>query len=442
MEKKQKRAGTGAFRVILAGFSLLILLGAVLLCLPISSKDRVFTPFPDSLFTAVSATCVTGLIVRDTATYWSLFGQCVILTLIQIGGMGVITVGLAILKASGEKISLRQRSLMQTSISAPAVGGILNLTGFILKMTLILELAGAAALCPVFCRDFGAKGIWYAVFHAVSAFCNAGFDLMGVREPFSSLTTYQGDILLNVVVMFLIVAGGIGFLTWEDFKENRLRFRKYKLQSKIILITTALLLILPAVYNFIFEYSGLPMKERVLSSLFQSVTMRTAGFNTADLNATSEGGKALMILLMLTGGSPGSTAGGMKTTTLAVLFLTAWTVFRRKNEVQCLNRRVGEDAVRTAGAIVFTYLALFLLAGIIISRVEALPLGDCLFETASAVGTVGVTLGITTTLSLPSKLILMLLMFFGRVGALTLIYAAVPTDTGAPKLPLEKIAVG
>ena len=433
-----------SFQVIIISFFCLILVGTLLLMLPISSRQRCVTSFPDAMFTAVSATCVTGLVVKDTATYWSMFGQAVILTLIQIGGMGVITIGLAIMRASGKKIGLSQRIAMQDSISTPQVGGIVKLTGFILKTSLIIELIGAALLAPVFCKDFGIlKGIGYAVFHSVSAFCNAGFDLLGIRGHFSSLTSYHSNIYLNIVIMVLIITGGIGFLVWHDIGTHKHHLKKYSMQSKVVLLTSAVLIVLPAVYFFFCEYEDASFGNRMIYSVFQSVTTRTAGFNTTNLAAMDESGTAVMIILMLVGGSPGSTAGGMKTATLAVLFLSAITVFSRRNDVQCFKRRIPEETVRNAGAVLFMYLVLFFTSGIIISRIEDLPLLTCLFETGSAIGTVGLTLGITSTLSGISRAILMALMFFGRVGGLTLIYAAVPSSESSKiKLPLEKITVG
>ena len=429
---------------IAVGFLLLVLLGGVLLMLPISSQSRTFTPFPNALFTSISAACVTGLVAYDTATHWSLFGQIVILTLIQIGGMGVITIGLAILRLSGKKLSLRQRTTMQESISAPKIGGIIHLTGFILKTSAIIELTGAVLLLPVFCRDFGiVKGIWYSIWHSVSAFCNAGFDLMGVREPFSSLTTYSDNIYFNIVIMLLIVTGGLSFFTWHDIKEFKLDIKRYSVQSKVILVTTAVLIFLPAVYFFFVEYDDMPIRERICCALFQSVTTRTAGFNTSDLAAMHESGSLIMTVLMLIGGSPGSTAGGMKTTTVAVLLLAALTVFTRRDDVKCFRRRLPDDAARDAGAILFMYMVLFISGAIFISLKESLPLVTCLFETGSAVGTAGLTMGITTGLSLSSKVILMILMFLGRVGGLTLIYAALPSgENHVSRLPLEKITVG
>ncbi|MBP5533460.1 MAG: Trk family potassium uptake protein [Lachnospiraceae bacterium] len=438
------RKHMSSFQVIIVSFICMIMIGTLLLMLPISSVQGKMTSFSDAMFTAVSATCVTGLVVVDTATYWSLFGQAVILMLIQIGGMGVITIGLAIISASGKKIGLWQRSTMQESISAPQVGGIVKLTGFILKTALILELIGAVALTPVFCRDFGfAKGIWYSLFHSISAFCNAGFDLMGVRSEFSSLTSYSGNGYLGTVIMLLIVIGGIGFLVWGDVAAHKFKLKRYSLQSKVVLLTSLILIVLPALYLFFYEYGNLGFHDRLVNSFFQSVTTRTAGFNTTDLSAMDETSTAIMVILMLVGGSPGSTAGGMKTTTLAVLFLSAFTVFSRRNDVQCFKRRISDEAVRNAGAVLFMYLVLFFLSGFIISRHEGLPLLTCLFETGSAIGTVGLSLGITGKLSLLSRIILMMLMFFGRVGGLTLIYAALPSaDNINSRMPLEKISVG
>lgn len=242
-------------QIIILGFGTVILLGSLLLMLPIATADHRGAAFADSLFTSVSAVCVTGLVVRDTASYWSVFGQAVILVLIQIGGMGVITVAVAIFTASGKKISLKQRSTMQEAICAHKVGGIVRLTGFIIKMTILCEVSGAMIIAPSFCREFGlGKGIWYAVFHSVSAFCNAGFDLMGVREPYSSLTGFADNWTVNLGIMALIVTGGIGFMTWDDIKTNRHRLRRYRMQSKVILTSTCLLILIPAWYFFFLNF--------------------------------------------------------------------------------------------------------------------------------------------------------------------------------------------
>ena len=432
------------FQIIAFGFIALILLGTLLLFLPVSSREAGSANFMDCLFTATSAVCVTGLVVQDTASYWSAFGQAVILLLIQIGGMGVVTAAVSIAFVSGRKIGLMQRSVMQESISAPQVGGIVRLTRFIIITAFCIEAAGALLLLPAMIAAFGfGKGLWYSVFHSISAFCNAGFDLMGVREPFSSLTGFSQNALVNITVILLITVGGIGFLVWNDIKEHGLHWKQYRLQSKAVLLTSLILVLVPALWFVFFEMRQLPLNERVFPVLFQSVTLRTAGFNTVDLNQISGSGQALMILWMLVGGSPGSTAGGMKTTTVAILLMTALSVFRREDNVHFLSRRVGDDVVKNAVAILMMYVLLFFVSGTVISRIEQLPLLTCLFETASAVGTVGLTLGITGSLSLASRLILILLMFLGRVGGLTLIYAA-QSGRKATKntLPLEKMTVG
>lgn len=441
--KKNHRHFT-SFQVIILGFFSVILLGSLLLMLPFSTRDSQGASFADGLFTATSAVCVTGLIVRDTATYWSEFGQAIILTLIQIGGMGVVTIAVAIAVASGRKIGLMQRSTMQEAISAHQVGGIVRLTKFILKTSISIELLGALLLAPVFCKDFGIfKGLWYSVFHSISAFCNAGFDLIGVREPFSSLTSYASNPIVNFTIMALIITGGLGFVTWADIKKNKFHFRKYNMQSKVILTVTAGLLIFPAIYFFFCEFSNLPIGERILSSLFQSVTPRTAGFNTVDLTLLTETGLMIMIILMLIGGSPGSTAGGMKTTTVAVLFSSALAVFRKQDSAHFFSRRIPDNAVKNAATILMMYLTLFLGGGMVISYIEEVSLMSALFETSSAIGTVGLSLGLTPSLGMVSKSILILLMFFGRVGGLTLIFAALSERNNfGSRYPQEKITVG
>lgn len=412
--------------------------------LPLASAEGCVTPFPKTLFTATSAVCVTGLVVEDTGSYWSVFGQAILLVLIQVGGLGVVTVAVFFVMLSKRKISLMQRSTMQDAISAPKVGGIVRLTKFFLRGTFLIELLGALVMLPVFCRDYGWSGVWMAVFHSVSAFCNAGFDLLGQSgSPYPSLTGYAADPVINLTIMLLIVLGGIGFLTWDDVWENRLHIRRYRMQSKVILVTTVCLILLPALFFFLADYSALPIGKRLLASFFQAVSPRTAGFNTMDLTAMTEASRAIMILLMLVGGSPGSTAGGMKTTTLAVLLANAVATFRRRESPQFFGRRVGSGAVKTAATILSMYLMLFFGCGLFISIYEALPLSTCLYETASAVGTVGLTLGITPQLHLPSQLLLILLMYLGRVGGLTLVYAAMSSrEPSVAKLPLEKITVG
>ena len=433
-----------SFQIIILGFAGVILLGALLLMLPISETDRNVTPFNEALFTATSAVCVTGLVVQDTGSYWSIFGQTVILALIQVGGLGVVTVAASFALLSGRKISLMQRSTMQDAISAPNVGGIVRLTRFILRGTFVMELLGVAAMLPVFCRDYGWRGVWMAVFHSVSAFCNAGFDILGTETNlYPSLTGYVGSPVINITIMLLIVTGGIGFLTWDDVCENKWHFRRYRMQSKVILVTTGLLILLPAIFFFFVDFSALPREKRLLVSFFQSVTPRTAGFNTVNLSAMSGASQGLMILLMLVGGSPGSTAGGMKTTTLAVLLANAAATFRQRESAQFFGRRLDCGAIKTAATILTMYVTLFFCGAVFISVYENLPLSSCLYETASAVGTVGLTLGITPRLHIPSQAVLILLMYLGRVGGLTLIYAALSgKKVGNAKLPQEKITIG
>ena len=435
-------------RIIILGFLAMILAGTLLLMLPISTRDRSGASFFDALFTATSATCVTGLVVHDTATYWSSFGQAVLLVLIQVGGMGVVTMAVAIFMFSGRKISLKQRWVMQESISAPQVGGIVRMTGFILKTALALEAVGALLLALRFCPQFGfGKGLWYAVFHAVSAFCNAGFDLMGENGPYSSLTGYLADPLVILTLSLLILLGGLGFLTWRDLADHRHHFRYYRFQSKLILTTTAVLLVGPFLFFLLYEFrqpqwAGLSAFQRFMAAGFQAVTPRTAGFNTVDYGAMSQPGQLLTILLMLVGGSPGSTAGGFKTTTVAVLFLCVRAVFLRRGTAGCFGRRLPEETLRNASAIFLLYLMLFLTGGMVICCVDGIPLIEALFESASAVGTVGLSVVGTAHLSAIPRVILIFLMYFGRVGGLTLIYAMSAGGTMASQYPQEQVTIG
>ena len=443
-EKSYKKKHLTSFQLIILGFAGVILLGSILLMLPFSSVDNIPTPFHEALFTATSAVCVTGLVVKDTGSYWSLAGQTIILVLIQIGGLGVVTVAASVSLLSGKRISLMQRSTMQDAISAPKVGGIVRLTRFILKGTFLIEATGAVLLLPAFLSDYGVKGIWLAVFHSISAFCNAGFDILGTAtHTFSSLMRYSGSILVNVVIMLLIITGGIGFLTWDDIYTNKLNFKRYRMQSKIILMTTACLILLPAVFFFSCDLKKMSTGKRLLAAIFQSVTTRTAGFNTINISKMSETSKAVMILLMLIGGSPGSTAGGMKTTTFTVLILNAIATFRSQENAGAFGRRLEYHVIKNAATIAMLYFTLFFCGGIAISVYEGLPLLDCLYEAASAVGTVGLTLGITPGLHIFSQVVLIILMYLGRVGGLTLIYAVFSgRNKGNARLPLEKITVG
>ena len=433
-----------SFQIIILGFAGVIVLGALLLMLPIATQNGAVTPFSKTLFTATSAVCVTGLVVFDTASYWSGFGQLIILIMIQIGGLGVISVASFLYMLTGRKISLMQRQTMQNALSAPQMGGIVKLTRFIFLVSFAIEGIGALLLMPVFMTKYGIRGIWMAVFHSVSAFCNAGFDLMGNQTgQYSSLTSFAGSGYVTLVICLLIMIGGIGFLTWKDIAVKKTRFKEYSMQTKVILVTTAILIVIPAVFFFFSDFANEPLKDRICMSVFQAVTPRTAGFNTADLNKMSDAGRSVMMLLMLIGGSPGSTAGGMKTTTIAVLFANAIAVFRKRQNANCYGRRIDDSTVKNASAILFMYVFFSMLSAIIISITDGISMQMGMFETFSAIGTVGLTLGITPTLSAVSRFVLILLMFFGRVGGLTIIYAAFSQkDASTLKYPMENITVG
>lgn len=439
---KIKRIVLSSSQVILLGCLTLILVGTGLLMLPLSSGNGKPVGFQTALFTSTSAACVTGLVVRDTATAWSGFGQAVILILIQVGGLGVITAASCISVLTGRRIGLRQRNAMQEAFSAPQVGGIVRLGGFVVRMTAIFELAGAMAMLPAFARRFGfGKGLWVSVFTSVSAFCNAGFDLCGADRPFSSLTGFSQDVSVNLTVMLLIIVGGIGFLCWDDLRRNGLRPSRWRMQTKLVLIVTSILIVLPALWLYFFEFGDLRRGERLLASLFQSVTPRTAGFNTVDYGRLSEAGLGITVLLMLIGGSPGSTAGGIKTTSFAVLLATSASVFRRRQSVHFFGRRIPEETVRRAATLAVLYFTLCFTGALAISRLEQLPLLTCLFETASAIGTVGLSLGITPALGQVSRLILIAWMIIGRVGGLTLIFSALRPGKAA-QYPQDKLMVG
>ena len=385
----------------------------------------------------------------DTYTYWSLFGQLVILALIQVGGIGFMTLSIVSVMFMRRKISLRHRFMMQESVSAPQVGGIVKMARFIFFGTVIIEGIGAVLLSFRLCPQNGFwKGLYYSIFFSISAFCNAGFDLMGQVQPFSSLTSVASDPLFNGVIMALVVIGGLGFYVWADIVENKTRFNRYKLNSKLVLVTSGVLLLGGAVLFALLEWNGEAFAgaspwEKCLFSLFQSVTVRTAGFNTVDLSKFSDGGILLSCALMLIGGSPGSTAGGIKTTTFAVLFLTILSELKNKKEVECFRRRIGAEVLKQACSIFMLYLSIVLAASLAISSLDGIGLRAVLFETVSAIGTVGLSLGATPGLSVWSHIILIAMMFLGRVGGLTmLVLFSDLYDTSPSRLPLERISVG
>ncbi len=437
-------------KLILGGYCIIIFIGTILLSLPVAARGMKATPVTDCFFTATSATCVTGLVRYDTFTHWTLFGQLVILGMIQIGGVGFMTVAIMVLVLARRKITLNQRFIMQNSISAPRIGGIVRMTRFIVLGTLAIELIGAVLLSIDFIPRFGVgKGIYFSVFHSVSAFCNAGFDLMGgTTGEFSSLTGLAGNWYVNLVVMTLIFLGGLGFFVWHDVGSKRFRFSRFSLQSKMVLSISIGLVFLGAFSLFLLErekgmLAGMSLPRQILSCLFQSVTMRTAGFNTADLSKTTEPGILVMICLMVVGGSTGSTAGGIKTTTFWILLVSIFVTFRRKKNIEAFGRRMEENITRTASCVFMTYLLLILSAAVVISALEGLPVLTALYETASAMATVGVTLGITPNVGMASKLILAFLMLCGRVGSVTMLLAfSSEKRVVNSRLPLEKVQVG
>mgnify|MGYP001130101255 FL=1 len=450
MDKEvRKKRHLSQTQFIAYGFFAIILIGALLLMLPIANRGGKNLGFINCLLTATSATCVTGLVAADTWSQWTLFGQMVILAMIQIGGLGFITIGVFVSIILRRRVSLKARGLMQESMNTLQIGGIVRLAKKIVQGTILFEGAGAVLLSIRFVPEFGFfRGVYYGIFHSISAFCNGGFDLMGIREPYSSLTYYAGDWLVNFTIISLIVIGGIGFIVWDDLSKKGLHFRKYLLHTKIVLVTTAILLAGGSLFFFALERNnlmvGMRPGEMFWTSLFQSATARTAGFNTTDTAALTDGSKLLTIILMFLGGSPGSTAGGIKTTTLAVLLLSARASIRQTVGVEIYNRRLDDEAVRQAGLILIINLALAMAAAMwmVLAQPE-LAMSDVLFETFSAIGTAGMSTGTTRELLLASRVPLIILMFCGRVGSLSSALAFTQSKKKPPVMqPVEKITVG
>lgn len=435
-------------QMIVVGFMLIILTGSLLLMLPWASRSHEVTPFLDTLFTATSASCVTGLVVVDTWSHWSMFGQVIILILIQVGGMGFMTLGVFMAILLRRRIGLKTRGVLQESINSLQIGGIVKLAKKIIQGTVFFESVGALILMYRFIPKVGmARGIWYGIFHSVSAFCNAGFDLMGYVEPYQSLCGYAGDWLVNLTIMSLIVIGGIGFFVWDDIATKKLKVRRYTLHTKLVLMTTLALIIGGALFFFFTEQSNvlrnMPFAERIWASFFQSVTARTAGFNTVDTGALTEGSKFVTILLMFVGGSPGSTAGGIKTTTLIVLLVCVRSNMRQEKGYNILDRRLDEEVVRKACTVMCTNLLLMLTATIVMLVLQPFALTDVLFETASAIGTVGMTTGITRSICSISKAVLIFLMYCGRIGSLTFALSLRGNKhEPAVKQPVEQVMIG
>lgn len=444
----RRGVGMSQTQVISLGFLTIIIIGTLLLSLPVSNANGESTAFLDCLFTATSATCVTGLVTVDTCMHWSVFGQCIILLMIQIGGLGFMTIATLLFMMINKKLGLRERQILSESINTLQIGGVLKLTKRIVSVTAVVEGLGAVLLALRFFPQYGlAKGLYMGVFHSISAFCNAGFDLMGFTGEFSSLTGYANDVYVNIIIMMLIIIGGIGFLVWDDVMTHGFRFKRYRLHSKIVLLVTSILIFIGAALLFFAEANatglGKPVGTRLLEALFGSVTARTAGFNTIDVAKMSPSGRLTTTVLMFIGGSPGSTAGGIKTTTFVTLLLFGFSYIRKNNSFGLFGRRLQKDALNKATAVFITNLTLVITATFIICTSDGLPLSDVVFETTSAVSTVGMSTGITRSFSALSKITVIFLMYCGRVGSLS--FAAALAERKAPSTvmpPAEDIIIG
>lgn len=445
---KNKKIKLSYTQIIALGTLVIIILGSILLSLPIASKSGEATPFLNSFFTAASSTCVTGLIIYDTYTHWSVFGQMVILILIQIGALGFMTIVTLFSMFLKRKIGLRERRLLMESANTMRIGGIVLLIKKISIKTFIFESIGTILLTIRFYPEMGIKeGLYNAIFHSISAFCNAGFDIMGKYGQFTSLTRYSHDIIINITIMSLIIIGGIGFLVWDDIGTNRFSFKKYQLHTKIVLSTSAILIFGGAFLFFLFErntsFANMNLTETILASLFQSVTPRTAGFNTINITQLSESGSFLTIILMIIGGSPGSTAGGIKTTTLVILIIGAISSAKHTSDLSIFKRRLEDNALKRASSITVIYIFTALISTMIICATQTFSLKEVVFEVFSAAGTVGLSLGITPHLNALSKIIIIFLMYGGKVGSLSLALVLAEKRELVPlSRPVEKIIIG
>lgn len=411
-------------RILALGFMLLIIIGALLLNLPIASQNGESIGFINALFTSASAVCVTGLVVVNTATHWTLFGQTVIILLIQMGGLGIMTMATIVAMISGRKISLKERLVIKEQLNQETLSGLVKLTKYVIYLTLFIEGIGALFLSIKFIPQFGLiKGIWFSVFHAVSAFCNAGFDITG-----NSLMDYNNSVLVMLTVASLIVLGGIGFGVILDVVRNR-KWRKLSLHSKLAISFTVFLIFFGTIIFYILESNNpltmqeFTFKEKTLASLFASITPRTAGFNSIDVAGMNQSSTLLTIILMFIGGSPGSTAGGVKTVTMLVLIISTISIIKGERDVEVFKRRIPYETIFKSIAIIMIGIALVFFVTFILTLTEDQEFLNILFETTSAFGTVGLSRGITPELSNAGKLILTLTMYSGRVGPLTLAFA-------------------
>ncbi len=448
---RKQRIALSTTHIIMLSFLGVILLGSILLALPISAADGKGVSYADALFTATTATCVTGLVTLPTVTTWSIFGQIVILVLIQVGGLGVITVMSAFMVFLHRKMGLGDRVLIQDAFNLNTLSGLASFIKKVLWCTLLIEGIGAVLYMTVFIPEYGLKGIWIAIFNAVSAFCNAGLDIIAE----DSLCRYVTHPMINFVTCALIVAAGIGYIVWWDIvrvlKDRRMRRWKFlTLHSKIALTATAILIVGGALLIFLFEYNnpqtigGLPLWDKLQVSFFQSITTRTAGFATIPQENLSNGSVIVSCLLMFIGGSPVGTAGGVKTVTIAILFASAFATLRNKNEIVLFHRRISHGAVAKALAVVSMYVILIAGSTLLLGATMKAPLPDLFYETISATATVGLTRGITPMLNIWGKLIITAVMYLGRCGPISLAVAfnirRVRPDV--IKNPIEEISVG
>ena len=436
-------------RIIALSFAIVILVGTVLLSLPVATNTGQETGIFDALFTAVSATCVIGMTPFDTYTHWTMFGQIVILILFQIGGLGIMSFMTMFSIFLHKKIGLQERLLLVQTSGNIRLNGVVKLLKRIFIGTFLFEGIGAVILTIAFYPEMGlSKSIYYGIFHSVSAFCNAGFDLMGFREPFSSFAHYETNPLVCFTLMVLIVLGGLGFFVWSDVLKNKFKFSQYSLHSKIILYSALILILGGWFFYYIFEMNGnlydLSYPEKIMSSLFMSVSTRTAGFNAMDLGALSESGLLLTMCLMFIGAGVGSTSGGVKTTTIAILLAAVVTFAKGKKDVVIFKRRIENDTIRHAASILIVYMAAVLMSTAIICFTDGIRLQDALFETISAVSTVGYSIVGIQNMSIIARIIMIILMYGGRIGFMSLLMVFWEKSKGEAPVehPTEEIMIG
>ena len=433
------------YQKLVLGFAGIIFVGTLLLMIPYASVKGTSLSFVDALFTATSAVCLTGLLIVDTGTYFSVFGQSVIILLIQIGGLGVMTVATLVAVLSGKKINLKERLLIQEATKQLDVSGVVRLTIYIIKVTLLIEFIGGTILAIHWFQDYRLQGVYFGYWHAVSSFCNAGFDLFG---GYQSLTQHVNDFTVTSIIGLLIVVGGIGFPVIADLFNYR-DTKRFTLHTKIVLLTTAILIFLGALFVFLAESSNaktlgaLPLDERIGASVFQSITSRSAGYNSIDISSLQEGTLLAIMILMFIGASPSSMGGGVKTSTIAILLISLVAAITGRKEPQVFYRQIPQHTVHKAFTIVTLSLLLILTVTLIMSFTEKISFVNLLFEVTSAFGTVGLSTGITPNLSTIGKVLIMFTMFAGRIGTLTLLMAlALSPRQSSLRYPEGKIIIG